>query len=216
MAKLSEGFAVIREAEARIQDLMAAAVRNRQYEHLPELAGLAERLAAILPVADDSMDGVVKDTATVERISREFPSSVAPKTSANKPRQKTSPSRRNPKAIKGRYPMFSRDDESLVKTGLSQKSGTTYEHRAAKSAIEIIISRIRGVASEEGRPFSAESLSDIGSHSDDSEIPGYQLYLTLAWLKSLGLLKQHGRKGYSIATPESFEADVEKAWSDLG
>jgi hypothetical protein len=113
------------------------------------------------------------------------------------------------------YPSFIREDDVLVKIGFSRKSGATYEHRAPKRAVDAVVKRVTAVSQTSRGPFSAEALSDLHNHQDEQKLPGYQLYLCLAWLKSAGLIKQHGRKGYSIADAENFDKRVEEAWSSL-
>ena len=49
------------------------------------------------------------------------------------------------------------------------------------------------------------------------EIPAYQSYACLAWLRSVGALEQHGRRGYSLTTTSEIEdlKVIEKGWSEL-
>jgi hypothetical protein len=52
-------------------------------------------------------------------------------------------------------------------------------------------------------------------HAGSQKLLGYQLYLCLAWLKSEGLIKQHGRRGYSINDLDTFGDRVQRAWDEL-
>ena len=45
-----------------------------------------------------------------------------------------------------------------------------------------------------------------------SEVPGYQVYLCLAWLRSEGLVTKHERQGYTADSPDSLEKDVASRW----
>jgi hypothetical protein len=50
---------------------------------------------------------------------------------------------------------------------------------------------------------------------DGGEVPGYQAYLCLAWLRATGLVQQHGRQGYTISKKTDLAAAVEGAWEKL-
>jgi len=49
----------------------------------------------------------------------------------------------------------------------------------------------------------------------DGDAPGYQFYVCLAWLRSVGLVVQHGRQGYTVPEPSKLKASVGAAWSAL-
>ncbi len=44
-------------------------------------------------------------------------------------------------------------------------------------------------------------------------VPGYQGYVWLAWLRAAGLVKQHGRQGYSLLKPATFEKDIDRVFA---
>ncbi len=47
------------------------------------------------------------------------------------------------------------------------------------------------------------------------EIPSYQVYLTLAWLRKEGLLERRGRSGYVVMDPQQLETTTADLWSTL-
>jgi hypothetical protein len=51
--------------------------------------------------------------------------------------------------------------------------------------------------------------------SEGSDIPAYQTYVCIAFLKVTGLIEQHGRRGYSIARLDDFAGAVESTWRAL-
>ena len=53
------------------------------------------------------------------------------------------------------------------------------------------------------------------STDDHAEIPSYQTYACLAWLRSIGVVKQHGRRGYTVAPREESIRQVEAAWVEM-
>jgi len=227
---LAQALTVIQKAESDIQSLMASAVEERAYEDLSQLARMAEQLSAIESTLDGS-GGDSKTAADRSVVEQEASESVPvdesqglsskpsttefKKKAASKRGRKEASAGRKSRAKRSKYPCFKRDGDALVKIGYSQTKGSTYEHRSPKGAIDTIVTRVIQISNQDKRPFSAEALSGRGSHDGEGQILSYQLYLCLAWLKSLGLMRQHGRKGYSVVAPDSMEADVEKAWSDL-
>ena len=51
---------------------------------------------------------------------------------------------------------------------------------------------------------------------DGSEIPDYQSYLCLAWLRSIGAVTQKGREGYMRGNSKTpLPEQVESAWPEL-
>lgn len=50
---------------------------------------------------------------------------------------------------------------------------------------------------------------------DGTEVPSYQLYLVVAWLKKANLLIQHGRRGYTVVSGHDLTTQAEQHWSKL-
>jgi hypothetical protein len=48
-----------------------------------------------------------------------------------------------------------------------------------------------------------------------SAYPDYPFYVCLAWLKSSGLVIQHGRQGYSLPRGIELDKSVEALWTNL-
>jgi hypothetical protein len=70
-------------------------------------------------------------------------------------------------------------------------------------------------ASTKGKRFTMERLLPLVNSHDGNRIPDYQAYIGLAWLRQQGLLVQHGRKGYSLATKDPLESGVNTLWAKL-
>ncbi len=111
------------------------------------------------------------------------------------------------------YPKFRREDDELVKIGWSKRAKEEYEHRAPKSAVFTLIAALAKIASKK-RQFTMEAVLPVNA-DDGTQVPDYQSYLGLAWLRHENLIVQHGRRGYSIPKPGNFEAAVVKLWNDL-
>jgi hypothetical protein len=49
----------------------------------------------------------------------------------------------------------------------------------------------------------------------DGDSPTYQFYVCLAWLRSVGLVVQHGRQGYTVPDPAKLKSAAGAAWTAL-
>lgn len=61
--------------------------------------------------------------------------------------------------------------------------------------------------------FTVESL--LPHRDSGSDIPDDQTYLVLAWLRSIGLVTQHDRQGYSQPADASRGREAERHWGEL-
>lgn len=116
------------------------------------------------------------------------------------------------------YPKFFRRGDELVKVGWSKKGRREYHHRAPRQAVDALTSTVKQ-AGARGKIFTSDDvlpqLKGL-SGGDDSAIPPYQGYLALAWLKHLGLVEQHGRRGgYALVPDRQFDDSIESAWNTL-
>ena len=103
---------------------------------------------------------------------------------------------------------------TLVKTGWSKKGRKEYEHKASKRVVDALAQAIAR-RSNNGKVFTAEDLFPLQDPQDGSEVPGYQGYVALAWLKAAGLVKQHGRRGYTVNRPTTLTTDLACLWPRL-
>lgn len=111
------------------------------------------------------------------------------------------------------YPRFSRKGLELLKIGWSKSSGAEYEHRVPKAALDRVVATLAEAAARKDLVRVDERLKGL-EQSGGEAIPTYQVYVALAWLRKEGLIRQHGRKGYSLARPLSGR-DVEQRWNAL-
>ncbi|WP_242101570.1 hypothetical protein [Lysobacter sp. M2-1] len=112
------------------------------------------------------------------------------------------------------YPRFERHGDNLVKVGWSKREKAEYEHKAPLRAVVMVADAVRkkGV---DGRIFQISALLPYTGPDGETTVPDYQVYLIVAWWRAIGLLEQHGRKGYSIPKPKDFATNVEHACNDL-
>jgi hypothetical protein len=57
--------------------------------------------------------------------------------------------------------------------------------------------------------------SSGGNRPSGAEVPSYQAYLVLAWLRKENMITQHGRQGYSLPSAVNLAASVKEQWERL-
>ena len=180
---------IFRRCESELRRLLAAAADTGDYDSVLKLTSWAKQLASLTASASGN--------------------TIAQKASIT---IGTTNSKRSPKRME--YPRFGRRGDSLVKVGWSKREKKEYEHKALKRAVDVLISTLIR-AGANGRIFKADDILPLADTDDGTEIPAYQVYLILAWLRNLGLIDQHGRQGYSITKPKELSGVVESAWQAL-
>ena len=207
MGIVDDAKAVIDQAEARLRELLATAVAQGDYDAVMSITDWAMRLRSSRMEASS--------VATTARVQPVDPSPKA--AAASRPSLRSMARRKNvivsastPRAPE--YPRFLRDSDGLVKVGWSKTNSEPYEHKAPKSVVDAIVNRVDEVGSKHST-FDVESLGPIKS-GDGSDIPSYQVYVCLAWLRLAKLVTQHGRKGYSLSNG-AVASQVETAWRQL-
>lgn len=171
--------------EAELRALVSQAARDGNYNDVLTLTHWAQALTAL------------KAEQSVQTASGAIPRTAVP-TSPVKARKK--------------YPVFTRTSDALIKIGWAAKSRSEYEHRAPLDLVRKLANAAQQVGAR-GRLFQLDALARA-AHGD-AATPGYQLYVVVAWWRDIGLLDQHGRKGYSTGRAATFAADVEQAFTRL-
>jgi hypothetical protein len=198
MCTVEKAKAVIAGAQSSLRELMEAAIRQHRYGEVAEIAGLAEGLSKLLvggaaPEPDPTPPAASRDRA---KPGTERPSGGRQKARGN-----------------AAYPRFERDGDKLVKIGWSKKHKDEYEHRAAR---EVVIAVARHVASrvKPGQVFEVENLLPMPD-SAGAEIPAYQVYLTLGWLRDAGALEKKGRDGQVLRDGSIATGGLDKLWEKV-
>lgn len=218
---------MLRTAEQQLRAILVQAAEAGNYDHLPRVAEWAKVLNAMvagqtiadsppaaLPtrtetVEDDDDDPPARDSSIQER--QAAPRAVAPviRRAKGGRRKKT---RRSGVAASG-YPKFVREGESLVKIGWSKSEKKPYEHKAPRTVLRALVKELGRIGAG-GERFTVEGIFPLKDASK-SDIPDYQAYLTLAWLRSVELITQHGRQGYSLPNAGDLERQSEQKWNEL-
>jgi len=190
---------LLAETERTLVGLANEAGAARNYDQAASLIELARKIkqlgeqfrcAALRPSEGPTpLDG----TKTV----REVPGSKTPIRSRNK---------------LGQYPRFVREGDNLVKIGWSKSQRAEYEHKSPKRLLAVLCGSL---TSANGKRITMDKLLPLKDPVTGSAVPDYQSYVCLAWLKSSGLVTQHGRQGYSVPKGIELEESVEALWSGL-
>lgn len=174
-----KALALLRQTEGELRVLVGAAAERGDYEGIATITALAKAVR-------DLANGRAKpaERSTTAGLSR-----------TGRGRGTASPKAKR-KARKKDYPRFRIEDDHLIKVAWSKSQGGEYEHRAPLSVLTQLVDTLLSGTGELFTMDAVLPLSDDGG----SEIPSYQAYLCLAWLKMEGLVFQEGRKGYSLST----------------
>jgi hypothetical protein len=240
MTTLSRGAEVIRQAERGIRALLAEAASSAEYDELLVLADWVKQLRELLAGSGfgPSQDqlGPPPSSAVAGRDGPENTGAAMPVQSADSGAGKVSShagsragSGRAPRAQRRKgmskgakrtgsrvseYPKFLRDGENLVKIGWSKKDKSPYEHRAPKRVVDLLVETLVR-AGRDGRRFTTDDILPLHDPDEGAEIPSYQGYLCLAWLRREKKIEQHGRKGYSLLNAERLPTLVAECWDGM-
>ena len=112
----------------------------------------------------------------------------------------------------GQYPKFLREGDNLVKIGWSKSQRAEYEHKSPKRLLAVLC---ESLTSANGKRIMMNKVLPLKDRVTGSAFPHYQSYVCLAWLRSAGLVTQHGRQGYSLPKGIELEKSVEALWVGL-
>ncbi|MGA2498391.1 MAG: hypothetical protein ABSH20_11655, partial [Tepidisphaeraceae bacterium] len=105
------------------------------------------------------------------------------------------------------------EGDSLVKVGWSKSERAEYEHKCPRSVLPLLAAAI-AKAGANGKRFGMDKVLPLND-AENHEVPAYQAYLALAFLRSIGLLDQHGRQGYTLAIRSDPMTTIDKQWEAL-
>ncbi|NMC20339.1 MAG: hypothetical protein GYA33_07950 [Thermogutta sp.] len=200
MERLSQAVDILRRAESQIRGLLLDSAGDGAYLEVAVLAAWAQQLHQ-LASQSNARNGPSNDQTELTP-------------SVEGARQQEPTHRKGVKGKKGDYPRFYREREELVKVGWSKKQKAEYRHKASKSVVLLVARGLQRRAADAER-FALEELLPILDPQTNSEIPSYQVYLVLAWLRKENLIMQHGRQGYSLSPNINLTDAVEERWKLL-
>jgi hypothetical protein len=202
-------------AERSLRGLMGDAAKEGDYNAVLQIAGWAKSIGELLArspsrgssggAAAHTAQGDIPDSAVVAPRAEQPPIPDAPP--AAQP-----PARRISRAKD--YPKFSRNGNVLVKLGWSKGQKAEYEHKAPFSVARDLATAICQATSKKRR-FAMDAILPLKNSGDGQEIPSYQAYACLGWLRHEGLVIQHGRQGYSVKPKTEVDIAIQELFKRL-
>lgn len=193
MTSIREARGIVADAEKALRELMQREIQDQRYADIPEVARLADGVARLLR-------GQIDDRP------------ARPARSVATQRGKLRLANRSSRGKK-RYPRFERDGYKLVKVGWSKKGREEYEHRAPRDVVAAftrhLVSKVK-----RGKAFVVEDLLPVPD-SSGGEIPSYQVYMTLRWLRHAGAVEKRGRDGYALIDAQLDENGFDALWGRI-
>lgn len=194
--RLAEVGTVLRRAEDRLASLMREALDERAYGEVAAIASISRGLHALVDEESGNLTAPEIEGSSGGRTSTE-----------EAPPKKVPRGRRQ----KGAYPRFLRDGDRLVKVGWSKKDMAEYQHKAPMKAVYALVTALVGVGHEE---FAMDALLPVLDEHGE-EVPSYQTYLGLAWLRSWGAVRRESRGGYTVQPQQLLDSEVAARWQAL-
>ncbi len=192
---------VLSQAEDRFTLRLQEAAGDRQYADVATLAAVSGQLHELIRSIED---GRTQGPTASIRVPANSGSGV------HKVRSRRGVNKAGFERAKA-YPRFARSGDRLVKIAWSKKDSAEYEHRAPHVAVLAVVSSLRKLGSEE---FSADKLARVRDEYGN-DVPSYQVYLVLAWLRAWGAVRKIGRGGYASSLGDLTDAAVKEHWSAL-
>ncbi|XAL98690.1 hypothetical protein OT109_14010 [Phycisphaeraceae bacterium D3-23] len=193
--------------EADLQRVAAEAMASGDYATARAGLELAEG------IADQRARAGLEASAIAQTLPAPSPGKPAKPAAGSKPRKTQAKTARSTSGGKA-YPKFAREDDKLIKIGWSKRTRTEYQHKAPRSAVDTFIAHLRKHTKAD-RIFKIDDLLPVPDPSNEGDLPAYQVYLVLAWLRDLGTVDKHGRDGYSAKPTALTEKSLAQAWKQL-
>ena len=203
MDRTRRALELIAACEAEIKQLIQGALAERRYEEIPQLASLASHLAV-------AASGIA---ATAAHVGQSGDEKVVAAVSDARMQEGAQDAEVKAKARHRRadaYPRFERQGDRLVKIGWSKKDRAEYEHKAPLVAVEAVIEAIDQVTGK-GAYLRVEDILPV-KQKDEEEVPSYQVYLVVAWLREIGAIERLGNDGYRVQGDRA-SLDVQALWN---
>lgn len=206
MDSLQKAIAILHSAEMDLRSLIEIAINERRYADVARLAEIAQSLEKTISQtnSDGAAHGLVISSSSKGRpLNSNFQEAVIGSPDVNSP---TKPAKRQGLM---KFPKFETERDRLIKIGWSKKDKIPYEHRAAKDLVRTVSLHLAEVPDKD--LFKMDDLLPIRL-DDDSEVPSYQAYLVLAWLRYIGLIDKQGKDGYQWVAKSFDEQAFDSAW----
>jgi hypothetical protein len=180
----------LRRTASALGRFAAEAATSGNFDETIAIARWAEAIAGLVSLGPENSVAKLPDPL------------VVPLRGGSKPRRSSS-----------QYPKFRRQAESLVKVAWSKKERKEYEQKAPKKVIDHVALDLarRGANSD---IVAVDQIVPLIGAEDGREVPSYQVYVVLAWLRALELVEVVGRQGYRLKVANIIER-VQVSWAAL-
>ena len=203
MSILQRAIHVLTDAEAALKRLIGEAAERGEYSSVETLARWANGLGAMS----------AKEQQAVQQNKAAAPSDTqGPVSTAITSKRKTF-SRTSGHSKRRKYPVFVKSGDTLVKIAWSKSSKSEYHHKSPRMVVRVLADTLTHRA-RSGAIVSMDTLLPLKA-DDGSEIPDYQAYVSLAWLRQIGAVEQNGRQGYTVKKPDELRGKIDAAWASL-
>ncbi len=219
MQTLFKATEVVRQAEGELRQWLVLAAQHGDYETARMLAEWANHLKQMV----QQNGSVEREPRSVELANGQAPSHAEPeafaptvhkRTNTGKAKSRRPAKSKKTKVARGEYPKFLRDGEEVLKIGWSKREKKVYRHKSPKRVV-FLVSQALQRAGQHGERIVMDKVLPIHDPETDAEVPSYQAYLSLAWLRKEKLIVQHGRQGYSVPPNVNLTDAVEERWKLL-
>lgn len=201
---------ILRDAERRLRDLVGQAATSGEYDSVVQITEVAKAVGALaeLPVCTSGSPSVKAGLRGADAIPQPA------RCQSGRLTDYTSKPNTRRKKGKGVYPRFYRQNDSLVKVAWSKRERNEYEHKAPWRVVEGLAAALTRKGAN-GKLFTSEDILPLSDPSDGSEVPSYQAYLALAWMRAEQLVVQHGRRGYTVPSASKLPDTVSARFAAL-
>lgn len=202
MNRLQKARKSLDSAESSVRSLVADAANAGDYDEAVNLTNLAKSIANLAKSVAPSNS---KEVAP-----------PPPKPTKQPASQKNGSSKARPakKSKRKSYPRFIQSNGDLVKVGWSKSASKEYQHKAPREVLSAVAEALRVQRLDDGVLRPPQEFLPL-SNASGEQIPDYQSYLCMAWLRDIGIVERHGRHGYSVPDPSNLEGRIADAWEQL-
>lgn len=212
MSAIQEAVGEVIRARDAVRSLVATAAASGDYDGVGEIVEIARGLELLLQRSEQVTARSERDESGPGRPPRKRAGGKA--RAARRASSSTKKRRTVRKGASPARPEFFRRGEDLVKVASSRTGGQTYEHKAPAAVLDGLLAVLAGVGDEE-RLVQMDTILPALAESMGSEVPSYQAYLCLAWLRDSNLVVQHGRRGYTVVKPHSLRDHASRLFASL-
>jgi hypothetical protein len=208
MAHLDDACKLLHDIEKSLRGLIERSLADQQYADVAAIAQMANAIArlhgdaATLPSAEVNRPAAGRESFDVDGSVEGSPVPLFA------PRARV---RRTARASE--FPRFEREGDKLIKVGWSKRDDRAYEHRAPQQVVFLFANAIASKARRKG-VFTMDRVLPL---TDDAgnEIPSYQAYVSLAWLRSIGTVKRLGKEGYMLVNGALDMSALQRSWEAI-